>query len=375
MVKKSVLLLFFIYSQLIFGQDTYYLEGKLGKGTIYMKIEDFSSEDNTIDATYFYQNSLKDILLEGHRNKDKFTLAFKGINDNTLYEKFELTKSANTSFKGFWIGKSGKKNPLELKPVDFSKYKSHQPLDENHYDSKLDAVKLHFAVFLKDSTSVFNGKKIDWYSEKHCRVPFFRLSDDFSETVRQKINPKLNSLHLEEVLSQLNCSNRFEYSQGNNIEYTVKIGFTNKDLLGFEIFRSWDCGGAHPDFGGQGFLYDLNTGKNYEIDEIIAFDKSVTSDRDNNFDAYSDYRTKYFAPKLFDLINQTQHFKKPAEDDEEACDYTNLEFWNFVSWNFTKDGIEFTPYFYRYARSCEEPFLVPFDAIRKYKNPLFPYNF
>lgn len=373
MIKKFFLLFVFLVSNLIFGEHNYYLEGKLGKSTIYLTIEVYDAKENSVNARYFYQNSLKDIVLEGTQVKGRFILFFKDYNADKIIEKFELTPLQNNKFKGFWSNGTGKKIALELEPITFSNYKSN-PIIKTENDP-FDLIKLQFLSFKKDSVSVHNGKKIDWYCEKHCKVPFFRLSEDFSQGNREKINPQLNVIHTEEVLSQLNCSTRFDYSKGDNIEYTVTIGFVNQNLLGFQLFRSWDCGGAHPDFGGQGFLLDFNTGKNYELDEIIAFDKSVTYDKEDNFNAYSEYRTNYFAPKLFELINETQHFKKPEDSEEDDCDYTDLEIWNFVSWNFTKDGIEFTPYFYRSARSCEEPFLVAFDALKKYKNPSFPYTF
>ncbi|MCG2610864.1 hypothetical protein LZZ90_05040 [Flavobacterium sp. SM15] len=373
MLKKTLFLLCFLYSCLIFGQNNYYLEGKLGKSSIYLSIEVYDSEENSVNARYFYQNSLKDIVLEGTRVKGKFILFFKDYSTDKIIEKFELTSLQNKTFKGFWSNATGKKTAIELQPIDFSKIKAN-PIVKTE-DSPMNKVKLQFLNFKKDSASVHFGKKIDWYSEKHCKMSFFRLSDNFSLTTRKKINPMLNTIQVEEVLSQLECSTRFAYSEGSGIDYSVKIGFLNKDLLGFEMFRAWDCGGAHPDFGGQGYLIDLNTGKNFDLDQIIAFDKSVTSDKDNNFSAYSEYRTKYFAPKLFELINESQHFKKPENSEEDGCDYTDLEIWNFVSWNFTKDGIEFTPYFYRAARNCEEPFLIPFDSLKKYKNPTFPYTF
>ena len=135
----------------------------------------------------------------------------------------------------------------------------------------------------------------------------------------------------------------------------------------------WDCGGAHPDFGSSGYLIDLNNGKQYGIDDILAFDKSVTGDKENNFDAFSKYRSTYFAPKLLAVLNSQEHFEKPKNDDDH-CDYTNEEYWDFPSWNYTEKGIEFTPIFYRAARSCEESFLVPFEKLKKYKNPKFPYS-
>ncbi|MGH2665146.1 hypothetical protein [Flavobacterium sp.] len=368
-MKKSMFFFFLICSQLIFCQTNYYLEGKLGKSTIYMTIEGFSSEDNEVNATYFYQNSLKDIPLSGIRNKDKYELAFRS-GENP--EKFELTKLPNKKFKGFWISNSGKKITLELQPINFLNYKSYQ--DSGKEGEKLNGIKSGFIEYKKDSTSVYKGKNFDWYSEKHCKSSFFRLGNNFPEEERKKINSILEKIHLEETQHQLSCSGSFEYNNGAGIDTNVKISFLNTNLLGFEVFSYWDCGGAHPDFGGKGYLIDLHSGKNYSIDEVLAFDKSVTVATENNFKNFSEYRKNHFAPKLFTLINNEQHFEKPKETDEDSCDYTDLEFWQFVSWNYTEEGIQFTPIFYRAARNCEEPFLVPFNSLEKYKNPLFPYK-
>ena len=44
------------------------------------------------------------------------------------------------------------------------------------------------------------------------------------------------------------------------------------------------------------------------------------------------------------MIKQHQ-FEKPKDQEEDPCDYTNVEYWNFPSWTYTKEGIVFTPIF------------------------------
>lgn len=125
----------------------------------------------------------------------------------------------------------------------------------------------------------------------------------------------------------------------------------DNNLIGFEVFSSWFCGGAHPDFGGVGYLLNLNTGKSYDLDDIYKIDSET----------------------IYNLINEREHFEKPASDDD-YCDYTDLEYWDSPRWTISKEGFYFTPYFYRAARSCEEAFLVPFSKLRPYKKHSFPYN-
>ena len=369
-MKKHLIYFILFYSSLSFGQQSYFLEGLLGKSKIFLTIVEYKS-DNEISATYFYQNALKDINMEGNRKNNSYKFAFKDYNNNHFFEKFELIKQSNGNFKGAWISNSGKKILLQLTPVNFSKFKSNSVASKEH---SLNVIKTHFLDFKQDSISTYQGKELVWYSEKHCKSHFFRLGNYFSEKSKSMVNPILNKIHIDNTLAQLNCSSSFDYNSGDAIEYDVSVQYLTTDLIGFKVFSSWFCGGAHPDFGLQGYLLDLNNGKNYSIDEILAFDTSVTTEKKGGFDAFSKYRTDFFAPKLFELINQTEHFVKPTPDSDDNCDYTDLDSWNFVSWNFTEKGIEFTPYFYRAARNCEEPFLVTFEKISSYKNKYFPYN-
>ena len=310
-------------------------------------------------------------MLEGIKTKNSYNFNFGERTEESISEEFSLVKNKNT-FVGIWKNKNGKKLKVSLAPINFNSYKNSE--NSITLENKMDLVKLKFLKFSQDSVSTYNNKKILWFSEKHCSSTFFRLSDDFSEKTRQVINPILNEIHITQTLSQLNCTSLFYYNSGNDIENTTTISFLNSNLLGFQIFSSWYCGGAHPDFGGNGYLIDLNNGKQYEIDEIIAFDKSVTTEEKSGFEAYSKYRNDFFAPKLFELINNNEHFVKP-ENDSDVCDYTDIDVWDFVSWNYTEKGIEFTPYFARVERSCEEPFLVEFKDLEKYKNVQFPYTF
>nr|MBU3858182.1 hypothetical protein [Flavobacterium sp. MC2016-06] len=369
-MKKVFIFLFICWSVTAFCQETYYLEGTLGKSKIFMRVVVYNSDNETsLDIVYFYQNSLKDIKLDGKLKDNNFTFYFKP-NDKVL-EKFYLKKSVNNNFEGSWYDAADKQLPVNLKPVNFANYKSN--LKIRFEDDKLNFIKAKFLEFKKVKTTTYNNKEFVWYSEKHCSSIFLRLGSNFSEKNKALINPVLEEIHIQNTLTQLNCSSSFEYSNGEGIQGETTITFLNSNLLGFQIAAFYDCGGAHPDGGTSGYLIDLNNGKDYELDEVIAFDKSVTTEKEGGFDKYSKYRNDFLAPKLLSVLNLEHHFTKPA--DEDNCDYTNVEYWDFPSWNYTEKGIEFTPYFPRVYRSCEEAFLVPFERLKKYKNPKFPYDF
>lgn len=375
-MKKFLILYFFLFKFLSgFCQNQeLYLEGTISKSKIYMSINIFGStnEQPNTNAVYFYQNSLKDIHLEGKQTNNVFTLIFK--HGDTIHEKFVLKRIDKTNFEGTWNNTQGKSFPVKLSPIDFSNYKS-TLAEDYHGDEKLDLIKLKFLEFKKQKTTFYKNKAIDWYSEKHCNVPFFRLGDNFSENNKNEVNPILEKIHIKNAIWQLNCSSDWNYNTGSAILFETDFTFLNNDLLGFKIFSDYYCGGAYPDTSTRGYLIDLNTGQNYELDHIIAFDKSVTTEKESNFDNFVKYRQNYFAPKLYAIINAEQHFQKPKDNEEEPCDLTNLDkWWDAEQWIYTEKGIEFTPSFPHAMRACQETFLVSFEKLKKYKNPKFKYN-
>ncbi|GEL09985.1 hypothetical protein SAMN05192550_0996 [Flavobacterium glycines] len=372
---KKIILCFLLF-KCVFAfckNEELYLEGTIAKSKIYLSIYVYGSDaevPNT-NAVYFYQNSLKDINLEGTKRNDIFTLIVK--HGDTIHEKFIL-KKVGTNFEGTWNNAQGKSFPVKLSPIDFTNYKS-TLTDVYYIDEKFDLIKLKFLEFKKEKTTFYKNKAIDWYSEKHCNVPFFRLGNNFTPNNKNKVNAVLEKIHIKNVIWQLDCSTDNNYNTGGGISFETDFTFLNNNLLGFKIFSDYYCGGAYPDTGTNGYLIDLNTGKNYEIDHIIAFDKSVTTEKESNFDSWVKYRQKYFAPKLYAIINNEQHFVKPKDTDEDSCDMTNLDiWWGDETWIYTEKGIEFTPSFPHAMRACEETFLVPFEKLKKYKNPKFKYN-
>lgn len=327
------------------------------------------------DSRYFYLNKGKDISLQGNVKGNHYTFYTSNYENDkeVVHEKFELVKDGN-DFSGTWTNNGGKPLTVKLSVIDikhvknkFDQYPAVQNLkDDNPYDY----LRSSGLNFIQDSVVKYKDKEIDWFHETHSDVPFFSLGNGFSKDVKDRINPMLEDKRITEALNSLGCAGRWGDGE---IDYTITVGYLDENLLGFYVFTNYDCGGAHPDFGGEGTLLDLHNGNSYELDDIIAFDKSVTSEKQSGFDTFSAYRTNFFAPQLMALqktINKIDTYRK-----EDECDYMNTDIWTFPSWNFTEKGIEFTPSFARVARACEEPFLIPFSKLAAYKNAKFPYKF
>lgn len=372
----------------VFASTTYFLKGTLGKSEIYMKFEDFTmdypnDEPTIVDVRYFYKMSLRDIVLRGEKSENNFTFYFQQDGEK-FKEKFFLTMMKDGTFKGYWESEKGKKLKVNLNPIATDQLE--HPFSNQPFIQKLkktdpyEYMRSFFLKFKKDSVSNYNSNSFQWVSETHARSFGFFLGESFDSLTRKKMHEPLEKILLENALSQLSCASEWDYNTGNGIEYTIELTYLDRNLLGFEISAGWDCGGAHPDFGTEGYLFNLSTGQNYDIDEIVAFGKVVVYNDGNegsdNFSEFSEYRDTYFAPQLVALMREIYHIKTPTEDADDPCDYTDPSNWDFPSWIFKEDGIVFIPIFARVARACETTeFIIPFETLKKFKNPSFPFDF
>jgi len=60
--------------------------------------------------------------------------------------------------------------------------------------------------------------------------------------------------------------------------------------------------------------------------------------------------------------------KKPAEGDEDTCDYTDESVWGYSNWHFTAKGSYLGAYFARYQRGCDSPdwSVLPYSLIKQH---------
>lgn len=353
-VMKAQFLFLFLFASLYASCLTdHLLQGKIGKAVIYMSLEEYS-DDKRVMGRYFYRASLKDIVVEGEKTGNRYVL-YVHREDKKFGEKFTLSKNADGSFKGEWESGKGKKLAVELNPVKADATKNPNAkfpaVKKLKTDEPLNYIRSAFLKFQYDSITTMNGKTFEWYSETHCSMKFFRIANGYDSITRKRINAKLEDLHVAHAVDQLSCATSWNYNEGNGIDFVITITYADEKLLGFEVSRSYFCGGAHPDFDGQGHLLDLATGKSYELKDIITCN----------------------ANQLVTLLLAEKAFGKTAEGDD--CDYDNEDYWSYPEWMFTEKGIYVTPYFYRAARSCQQAFLLPFDALEQYKHPAFPYQF
>lgn len=375
----------------VFGlkaSTTYYLEGTIGKSRICMRFEDFTEsypdeEPRITDVRYFYLSSLKDIVLEGTRNKNQFTFYFNE-NEGKFDEKFVLAKDAKGVFKGNWFHKSGKKLAVVLNPILVTAIKNpykHIPFISAYKNSDpFEYMRSSKLTFRTESFSTFKGQTFRWVSETHGKCIGFYLDSTFSAATRDLINPKLEVINFENAMNQLSCATQWDYSDGGGIEISFSQYYLDQNLISFSIWKSWFCGGAHPDFGYDSYLLDLNTGKQYALEELIAFDKSavIYDEKADNFTEYVAYKRDFFAPNILALFKEQGSVYADYNSEEDPCMelYNDPESWTFANWEFTEEGLRFSCSVARAARACEtESFTISFDKLNAWKQASFPYSF
>ena len=163
---------------------------------------------------------------------------------------------------------------------------------------------------------------------------------------------------------------------------TVTPKFLSNDVVSISIFTSYDCGGAHPDFGEAPVNMNAKTAESLTLEDVVwvgegtpfhylnAEDGVSTGKNDVDFDTFSEYRDKKWAPWLVKQLTEAypQEMKKPTEESDDDCDYSQPEIWQFPAWYFTPKGLYFDPSFARVQRSCEGPewSVLPWSAIKSH---------
>jgi len=156
--------------------------------------------------------------------------------------------------------------------------------------------------------------------------------------------------------------------------------FMSPDVVSISVFTSYDCGGAHPDFGEAPINLNAKNAETLTLEDVIwvgdgapfhylnAEDRALTGKNDVDFDTFAQYRDKKWAPWLVKQLTAAypQQMKKPTEESEDDCDYSDPSVWQFPAWYFTQKGLYFDPTFARVMRSCEGPewSVLPWSAMK-----------
>ncbi len=338
------------------------LEGKIGKASVVMELTVNGTE---VSGNYYYKRFKKSIPLEGtFIDASSIELVYEHWDTKETFRIKEIGKGNEIVYSGTWKNEEhATPLPVTLTVLDPLKIVLRNTLILKNKVSTYDYSRLADIQIIQDSVQTLNPEcSLVWLRDTLSGFSFFRIKPNMALKGIDSINKNMNDLQISNILSYLDCLG----------EYTSEISslYMRGHVFSFALSGSYDCGGAHPDFGTTGYTYNMETGKTMELTDFLYFGKTKA-----DYPPKEDYKfgSEVVGPGIVKLLTTLYpvDMKKPAKDDEGDCDYSDTDSWNYPAWYLTADGLYLYPYFYRAARNCDgaEFSYIPYKVLQKYKNP------
>jgi hypothetical protein len=359
----------FFLSVTILGQKPKVFQGQLGKYPVILELT-IDEADESVFINYFYLTQRKNIELFGMVDQKGAIKAAQNSygdeNDSTI-ERILLNKNGS-GYKGKWTrGKSS----LSVSLIPISRTILKSPYDHLAYVKKLkqnvyEYIRVSGLQFAKVSQTTSGVCKIDWFREKYSGIILPRIKTGYKAEVIKKINEELLQIHLDHANNSLACLG----ARNGEFNLSIQNMFCQQNIFSINIFTSYYCGGAHPDFGSIGYNFDAQTGKQLDLEDVFWFGKQNPPLEDSN--GWYEYRSNEFAGTVLNIFKKLypENFKTDSNEDEN-CDYNDSSVWDFPNWYFTKNGLYIGPYFARAMRVCDEPEwpIIPYKVAKEFLNP------
>lgn len=354
--------------------------GTLGKTSIVVELD--LNKPDEVTGRYFYQKYRLDLPLNGALDGQELKLQ-EGLDDfdDTPRPELTLTKDENGDWQGSWTNPQGKTLPVKLQPAQLPAAAT----DDGYLSSLIhtdpyEYLRLSALQLKAGKNENFMGYQLQWWTEPQSKISFFEIVSGYPEASLPAINQKLRARLWQEVSGWHACMlGASRFGQGE-YQQTVTPKFMSPDVVSISVFTSYDCGGAHPDFGEAPINLNAKTAETLTLEDVIwvgdgapfhylnAEDRALTGKNDVDFDTFAQYRDKKWAPWLVKQLTAAypQQMKKPTEESEDDCDYSDPSVWQFPAWYFTQKGLYFDPTFARVMRSCEGPewSVLPWSAMK-----------
>lgn len=354
--------------------------GTLGKTSIVLELD--LNKPDEVTGRYFYQKYHLDLPLNGTLDGQELKLQ-EGLDDfdDTPRPELALTKDENGGWQGHWTNPQGKTLSVSLQPVQLPAAGT----DDGYLSALIHTDPYEYlrlsALQLKAGKSEnFMGYQLQWWTEPQSKISLFEIVSGYPETEIQAINQKLRTRLWQEVSGWHACMlGASRFGQGE-YQQTVTPEYLSDEIVSVSVFTSYDCGGAHPDFGEAPVNLNAKTAETLTLEDVVwvgegapfhylnAEDRTLTGKNDVDFDTFAEYRDKKWAPWLVKQLTAAhpQQMKKPTEESDDDCDYSDPSVWQFPAWYFTNKGLYFDPTFARVLRSCESPewTVLPWSAMK-----------
>ncbi|MDD0970923.1 MULTISPECIES: hypothetical protein [Pseudomonas] len=355
--------------------------GTLGKTPIVVELN--TQQQDEVTGRYFYEKYHRDLPLSGALQDSTLTLV-EGNNrygDDKPLPTLKLEETAN-GWQGEWQNPQGKKLAVQLSEAKLAAPTSTTlpfiatlPASEPYEYLRLQGLKLKATK--KEN---FMGYTLQWWTEPESKIALFTVESGLPKDDLQRVNQQLLGRLWNEVISYHGC----QLQGGENVEFMQQAQpqLISPAVVSLNISTSYYCGGAHPDFGDSPLNIDVNTGHSLSLEDVLWVGEGTPllhAERDSLGDqplnekesaARSTYQREVLVPWLVKQLTALypEEMKKPAEGDEDSCDYTDESIWSYPSWHFTPKGLYLGAYFARVARACDAPdwSVLPYSLIKQH---------
>ena len=202
--------------------------------------------------------------------------------------------------------------------------------------SDFEKYQLSGLVFEPQQQVTQGGKRFRWYVEPVSGQRLFRLQSGYSQAAMDAVNRQLTGLQWQAVSNHLGCLGDDGHS-GEDLSQ-VSTPWLGEHVVSYESSTSWYCtGAAHPDFATVGHSFDMRTGHELSLDEVVVpkgQDPQAIPKRDSR--EWYAYRDQTLAPALIALLRR-YHPQEMVAD--EGCDYTDASAWSYPDWLLTEKGL------------------------------------
>jgi hypothetical protein len=384
---RSVVVLCLSSPLTLYAADAPHLyTGTLGKMSIVLELD--LNDPAEVTGRYFYEKYHTDLALNGVLKGNDLTLT-EGLDDDTgkVLPELRLHQNGEGGWRGDWKGSQGKNFKIELseQQVPAPPAEAEAGWQAIYQQSPYDYLRLKDLPLEAGKEQTFMGYTLQWWTEPQSKLSMFEVTSGYTPEQRQRINQQLRSRLWSEVVGYHACllqGSRF----GAQFLQTVTPEVLSSAIVSVSVFTSYDCGGAHPDFGDSPLNLDANTGKPLSLEDVLWVGKGQPfhyDDRDSHtgqtqdqdpsaisFETFSDYRSKEFAPWLVSQLQalDAENMKKHSAEDEDQCNFNDPDIWSFPAWYFKPAGLYFGPSFARVMRACDSPSwaLLPYDVVRQH---------
>jgi|GEM_PF-1003576 len=325
-------------------ERTFYLQGKLGKRAVAIKMLCYD-EMPIRHIHYFFQDDKRDRYLVGKLMAGYWHFEAEENETKVVSGQgnLRIIETENKNWKGTWSDSSGKRYDIILTPLlpdSTSSQNGDIPFAKEM--DPYEAYRISTIGFEKiKSEKVTKELQCDWYSEKETGTIFFRLHSAKENINTDSINATLKSMNLALV------TEKFKYKPDRiAIKNETTILYLTDELLSLQILATTTTTSGKTVQTKQLITLDIKNGEEVNLEDLIWFDNKENKPPANDLFKIYQYRKKFFAHKIFGLLNDLY----PTQMKTDVCGINQVDTWILPVWALTHTGITFS---FRASEQCD----------------------